>query len=222
MSTSLSDVPAQIARQDVATGVLGPYLVGCVLNLLLGGVYLGLFSSARADLRQQPLKAKAVSWAVFALMVCCIVMAAEELVDTGGAHSPLSCPPGPPLTLPPSRGSPVSQKRSAEELFAGPPQSNVLPLLGGVTGASCQAFLMWRAAALMPSRPLRLAFYAATSTLVLLALAGATLFSAMGFILTAGGESPIPYFTAEACVSPFSLSLSLLSLAFHRLFCPPP
>lgn len=97
MSTSLSDVPAQIARQDVATGVLGPYLVGCVLNLLLGGVYLGLFSSARADLRQQPLKAKAVSWAVFALMVCCIVMAAEELVDTGGAPSPLfSCPPAPP------------------------------------------------------------------------------------------------------------------------------
>jgi len=104
----------------------------------------------------------------------------------------------------------VSQDRDTESLFAGPPQSNVLPILGGLTGAVCQAFLMVRAAALFPSRTVRIAFYVVTTAAILLALTGAALFSAMGFLITQGKLAPLQYFTAEACV-PFLLSSSSLS-----------
>lgn len=40
----------------------------------------------------------------------------------------------------------VSQKRSSDELFNGPPQSNILPFLSGTTAAVCQSFLAVRAA----------------------------------------------------------------------------
>lgn len=169
------DVPGQLARQDIATAVLAPYLTGLVAQLLLSGLYLGLFLSSRRELGQHARKVKAVSWVVCALVVCCVCMACEELVDTG-----------------------VSQDRDTESLFAGPPQSNVLPILGGLTGAVCQAFLMVRAAALFPSRTVRIAFYVVTTAAILLALTGAALFSAMGFLITQGKLAPLQYFTAEA------------------------
>ncbi|GAA5902558.1 hypothetical protein JCM8208_006923 [Rhodotorula glutinis] len=169
------DLYGPLARQDIATAVLAPYLTGLVAQLLLSGLYLGLFLSSRRELGQHARKVKAVSWVVCALVVCCVGMACEELIDTG-----------------------VSQDRDTDSLFAGPPQSNVLPILGGLTGAVCQAFLMVRAAALFPSRSVRIAFYVVTSAAILLALAGAALFSAMGFLITEGKLAPLQYFTAEA------------------------
>ncbi|KPV76816.1 uncharacterized protein RHOBADRAFT_42026 [Rhodotorula graminis WP1] len=169
------DVMGPLAPQDIATAVLAPYLTGLVVQLLLSGLYFGLFLSSRRELGQHARKVKAVSWIVCALVLCCVGMACEEMVDTG-----------------------VSQDRDTNTLFAGPPQSNVLPILGGLTGAVCQAFLMVRAAALFQSRTVRLIFYVVTSAAILLPLAGAALFSAMGFLITQGKRAPLEYFTAEA------------------------
>ncbi|BGP37147.1 hypothetical protein JCM10450v2_001053 [Rhodotorula kratochvilovae] len=172
---STYDVPGLLARQDVATAVLVPYLTGLVVQVLLIGVFFGLFASYAGDLGKRARAVKAVSWVVFALVLCCLGVACEEIVDTA-----------------------VSQNRTSEALFAGPPQSNVLPILAGLTGAVCQAFLMVRAAALVPSKSARWAFYIPTSAAILLALTGSALFSAAGFVISDEEAFALNYFTAEA------------------------
>ncbi|GAA5821191.1 hypothetical protein JCM3770_005244, partial [Rhodotorula araucariae] len=188
MAAPTYDVPAYVARQDVTTAILVPYVTGLVVQVLLIGVWLGLFASyAQHDLVKHARAVKAVSWVVFALVLCCLGVACEEIVDTA-----------------------VSQNRTANALLEGPPQSNVLPILTGLTGAVCQAFLMVRAAALAPSRTTRWAFYAVTGAAILLALTGAALFSAAGFYISTHEAFAINYSTAEAIWLWSSASADLL------------
>ncbi|BGO89080.1 hypothetical protein NBRC10512_003825 [Rhodotorula toruloides] len=170
------DVPSTIATQSVATSILTPYLTGLTTQVLLIGVYLALFGRfIREDFGLHTTKVRVVGWVVLFLIVCCLGMAYEELVDTG-----------------------ISQQRTSEELFAGPAQSNVLPFLSGLVAAVCQSFLMFRSALLISSRPIRYGFVAVTTSVILLALAGASLFSGVGFLIVNGREGPVGYFTAEA------------------------
>ncbi|GAA5912935.1 hypothetical protein JCM6882_009518, partial [Rhodosporidiobolus microsporus] len=160
MSSSDLDFVTAIAHQDVATAILGPYILGLTVQVLLIGVFLSLFTAyAQTDLSHHSRKVKAVLWIVLVLVLACLGVAIEEIFDTA-----------------------VSQKRSSDEMFAGPAQSNVLPVLTALTGAVCQAFLLVRAAALIPKRTARYAFAGLTAACILLALAGATLFSGIGFL----------------------------------------
>ncbi|GAA5850973.1 hypothetical protein JCM8547_009143 [Rhodosporidiobolus lusitaniae] len=174
-----SDVTGLLAQQDVSIAILGPYMVGLTLNVLLIGVFLALFVSYQKELRSHVVKVKATMWAVLVLVLFCLGVSFEEIIDTA-----------------------VSQERSSEAMLAGPAQSNVLPVLTGLTGAVCQGFLMVRAAALITSRPLRYTFYAFTTSLILLALASASLFSGIGFLFVVDPNSP-------SLPLPYSVALSL-------------
>ncbi|GAA6030174.1 hypothetical protein JCM8097_009298 [Rhodosporidiobolus ruineniae] len=171
------DYQTYIAKQDVATAILVPYLVGLIAQVLLIGVFLTLFTSyVQTDFKHHSRKVRAVMWIVFLLTLGCLGMSCEEIIDTG-----------------------ASQERSSEKLFSGPAQSNVLPVLTALTGSVCQGFLMCRAALLINNRTTRYIFGAFTTALILLSLAGATLFSGMGFLIVAGSTAtPLKYSTALA------------------------
>ncbi|KAJ8296355.1 hypothetical protein OF846_000741 [Rhodotorula toruloides] len=115
----------------------------------------------RHDLKEHGLRGRAVSWTVCILLVMCLGVSYEELVDTG-----------------------VSQLRSSAELYAGPPQSNVLPILSGLTEAVCQAFLLVRTGAPMESVIRRYVFYGLTGLVILGGLLGSVLYSSMGFLVS--------------------------------------
>lgn len=107
------DVPSTIATQSVATSILTPYLTGLTTMVLLIGVFLALFGRfIREEFGLHTTKVRAVGWLVLFLIVCCLGMAYEELVDTGSEFAfvnPLL--PSPPavsssvLRLPPPSGS---------------------------------------------------------------------------------------------------------------------
>ncbi|GAA5878596.1 hypothetical protein JCM3774_004076 [Rhodotorula dairenensis] len=177
MLTTPEDVPALIAEQSVATATLAPYLAGLVTLVLLTGLFWGLFIEfvKKGDWRSSPRRVKVVASIVFLFSLFCLALAYEEIIDTG-----------------------ISQKRSTAELFLGPAQSNILPILTGLTSMVCQAFLMARAAVLIPSRPLRYSFLSVTTVFILAALTGAALFSACGYLSFFDRAVPMNYFAAEA------------------------
>jgi hypothetical protein len=107
------DHVAALAKQDVATAILLPvrchqraavvfspssspltssfpqYILGLCLQILLIGVYLSLFTQHyRLDLRNHSKAVKAVSWTVFFLVLGCMGMSFEEIIDTASTlHS---------------------------------------------------------------------------------------------------------------------------------------
>ncbi|GAA6004121.1 Esc8p [Rhodotorula paludigena] len=168
------DMMAVTARPEVALAILGPYIVGMALQLLLDGFFLALFVAYK-DRASHSRAVQAVSWGVLFLVLCCTGMAFEEIVDTA-----------------------VSQARDSTSLLAGPPQSNVSPILAGVTGAVCQGFLMVRAALLIPTKAYRIAFYVFTTSTILLGLVGSLLFASEGFFATQDRAFPLTYFSAQA------------------------
>ncbi|BGP53327.1 hypothetical protein JCM8202_000059 [Rhodotorula sphaerocarpa] len=171
------DRPAAIAAQSVATATLAPYLTGLVTLVLLIGLFFGLFVEfvKKGDWATSPRRIKVVASIVLVFIVFCLGLAYEELLDAG-----------------------VSQRRSTEELFLGPAQSNILPILTGITTMICQIFLMARAAVLIPSKLLRYLFLGLTTAVILLALTGAAIFSACGYLSYFGRPAPLTYFAAEA------------------------
>ncbi|GAA5886003.1 hypothetical protein JCM6882_004229 [Rhodosporidiobolus microsporus] len=66
----------------------------------------------------------------------------------------------------------VSQDRTWFNLSNGPVGWNVLPLLGGVIGALTEGFLSVRAGALLPTRTLRILFWAWITALIALSIVG--------------------------------------------------
>lgn len=97
------DVPSTIATQSVATSILTPYLTGLTTQVLLIGVYLALFGRfIREDFGLHTTKVRVVGWVVLFLIVCCLGMAYEELVDTGSEFAFVnSLLPSPPPFPPP-------------------------------------------------------------------------------------------------------------------------
>ncbi|POY70826.1 hypothetical protein BMF94_6239 [Rhodotorula taiwanensis] len=168
------DVPALIAPQAVASAILAPYIAGLLTQVLLIGAFLVMFGryAVAGEIQKHGFAGRLAIWTVFALVLCCLGVSYEEIIDTG-----------------------ISQKRSSDEIFQGPPQSNVLPVLSGLTAAVCQFFLAGRAAS---KRLHRVAFFATVSALTTLAFVGSLLFSATGFQLTATGESVFNYKAAQA------------------------
>ncbi|GAA5979256.1 hypothetical protein JCM10908_002857 [Rhodotorula pacifica] len=171
------DVPAIVAQQSVATAILAPYLAGLVTLVLLTGLFWGLFIEfvKQGDWKGSPRRVKVVACSTLLFSLFCLGLAYEEIIDTG-----------------------VTQKRSSNELFTGPAQSNILPILTGITSMICQTFLMARAAVLIPSRKLRYLFLLATTGFILAALTGAAFFSAGGYLDFFGRSEPMSYFAAEA------------------------
>ncbi|GAA5979258.1 hypothetical protein JCM10908_002858 [Rhodotorula pacifica] len=171
------DIPAMIAPQAVATAILAPYIAGLLTNCVLIGAFLILFGRyvANGDLAKHGLAGRISIWTVFGLVICCLGVSYEEIIDTG-----------------------ISQKRSSEEVFNGPPQSNILPFLSGTTAAVCQTFLAARAGSLMKNRVRRYAFLGFTCVLTLVGLAGSVLFSAAGFELSKYGTNFVDYKVCQA------------------------
>ncbi|BGP29560.1 hypothetical protein JCM10296v2_001299 [Rhodotorula toruloides] len=170
------DVDGLLAPQAVAREVLAPYVTGLVTSVLLIGIFFALFARyARHDLKEHGIRGRAVSWTVCILLVMCLGVSYEEIVDTG-----------------------VSQLRSSEELYAGPPQSNILPILSGLTEAVCQAFLLVRTGALMENVIHRYVFYGLTGLVILGGLLGSVLYSSMGFLLIKNVDTPIPPTVCQA------------------------
>ncbi|BGP53328.1 hypothetical protein JCM8202_000058 [Rhodotorula sphaerocarpa] len=195
MSTP-ADQQALIAPQDVASAILAPYVAGLLTQVLLIGSFLVLFGQyvVKGDLAKHGATGRYASWTVFVLILCCLGVSAEEIIDTG-----------------------MTQQRSSEELFNGPPQSNVLPVLSGLTAAVCQFFLAGRAGSLINNRTHKWAFLAITTILTILAFAGSLLFSAAGFQLTLGHDSIIDYKVAQALWLWASAAVDLLiSIALAR------
>ncbi|BGP22354.1 proteophosphoglycan ppg4 [Rhodotorula toruloides] len=186
MSGESQDVPAMIARQDVSTAILGPYMAGLAVQLFLDGVYVALFLNYAHELNKHGKRGKWASWVVFISVLACVGLSIEEVFDTG-----------------------VSQARDSASMYMGTPACNAEPLLAGLTGAVCQSFLMSRTGALIEKSWIRFAFYALVSSLVLLAFAGSVLFSVIGFLIVYGASVPMQIFTAEAVDLLLSLSLSL-------------
>ncbi|GAA5965743.1 hypothetical protein JCM8115_000910 [Rhodotorula mucilaginosa] len=194
------DVPAMIADQSVATATLAPYLAGLVTLVLLTGLFWGLCIEfvKKGDWKASPRRVKVVACIVLLFSLFCLGLAYEEIIDTG-----------------------VSQKRSTAELFLGPAQSNILPILTGLTTMICQSFLMARAAVLIPSRPLRYGFLIATTAFILSGLTGAALFSACGYLSFFDRAAPLNYFAAEAiwlwssAAADVLISLAL-SISLHK------
>ncbi|GAA6030172.1 hypothetical protein JCM8097_009297 [Rhodosporidiobolus ruineniae] len=174
---STLDFNATIALQDVSTAIITPYMLGLTFEVLFIGIFLALFTSyVQTDFHQHSRRVRAVMWVVFVLVLGCLGMAMEEITGTG-----------------------ISQDRSAELLLVGPAQSNVLPILTAATSSVCQGFLMVRAASLMNNRTCRYLFGTLTSALILLSVVGAALFSADGFLASAGNAyAPLEFTTAIA------------------------
>ncbi|GAA6000745.1 hypothetical protein JCM10207_004636 [Rhodosporidiobolus poonsookiae] len=177
MADSPLDYTGLLARQDVATAILAPYVAGLTTEVLLIGVYLALFAQyAHRELKLHRPAVKIVSWVVFGLVVCCLGISFEEIIDSA-----------------------ASQERSSDKMLAGPAQSNVLPILTGLTGAVCQGFLMMRAATLIPQRWIRYTFCGFVSCVILLGLSASALFSGIGFLFVVGADHlPLQYATAVA------------------------
>ncbi|TKA57038.1 hypothetical protein B0A53_00994 [Rhodotorula sp. CCFEE 5036] len=158
-----ADMPAMIAPQAVATAILAP------LSDLVGRYVVN------GDLAKHSVVGRSTIWVVFGLVICCLAVSYEEIVDTG-----------------------ISQKRSGDELFNGPPQSNILPFLSGTTAAVCQSFLAVRAASFMHRRAQRYVFVGCAALLTLAGLAGSLLFSVAGFELSRKGTSFADYHVCQA------------------------
>lgn len=90
MSADSLDVPATIARQSVATAILGPYMAGLAVQLVLDGAYIALFINDKAELDKHGKRGRWASWAVFASIIACMGMAIEEVFDTGGEPTSMS------------------------------------------------------------------------------------------------------------------------------------
>jgi hypothetical protein len=110
MNPDLDEIAA-LAKQHVATVILLPvrplrvdrclrreltvlfsqYVLGLCIQVLLIGVFLALFTlHYRADISKHSTQVKVVSWIVFVLVLGCLGMSFEEIIDTASTSNSAS------------------------------------------------------------------------------------------------------------------------------------
>ncbi|GAA6040971.1 hypothetical protein JCM8097_000517 [Rhodosporidiobolus ruineniae] len=177
--------------------LIGPYIAGYLAALYLAGAFTHQCVNywLNGDLRTLPRRqSKHVLVALFCLNVVYSAFIFEE-----------------------AYGLAVRQNRTIAAIIAGTYQWNILPLIGGWTGALTEASLTMRAAGFMTNRIAKIAFYTWMSLLILNICGWATLTSANGFILNVrGGTYNIPGINFNqavacwmSCAAAADLSISL-------------
>ncbi|GAA5854144.1 hypothetical protein JCM9279_002849 [Rhodotorula babjevae] len=157
-----SDIEMLTAPPNLVNQLIGPLATGYLVEVLLYGSFCTVFLNycISGDFARLPGRANRVTLAVlFGLVTVTTALTADALWKLA-----------------------VEQTRTIDEIIAGPTESCLLTLFGGLTGSLTQVALARRAGAFIDSLKIRAAFYAFIAALVAASLFGSVAATVIGFI----------------------------------------
>ncbi|GAA5906302.1 hypothetical protein JCM8208_003508 [Rhodotorula glutinis] len=157
-----TDVEMLTAPPNLVNQLIGPLATGYLLEVVLYGSFCTVFVDycISGDFVRLPGRTNRVTLAVlFGLVTVTTALTADALWKLA-----------------------VEQTRTIDEIIAGPPESCLLTLLGGLTGSLTQWALARRAGAFINNLKIRWAFYTFIAALVAASLFGSVAATVIGFI----------------------------------------
>lgn len=151
MSSNI-DVPAMVASDRTAVALLGPALIGWVIQILIAGICISIFYSYVRDghFARESTSVKRLITTVFGLN-CLIAFCSGESIFVWG----------------------TSQARSEVSLHRFKPLGCLQPALSGAVGFGTQGWFARRSALLFENRSCKLFFLATVGVIMLTSFAGA-------------------------------------------------
>ncbi|GAA5930381.1 hypothetical protein JCM3775_004374 [Rhodotorula graminis] len=157
-----ADIEMLTTPPNLVNQLIGPLATGYLLEVVLYGSFGTVFLSycISGDFARLPGRANRITLAVlFGLVTVTTVLTADALWKLA-----------------------VAQTRTIDEIIAGPTESCLLTLFGGLTGSLTQVALARRAGAFIDSLKIRWAFYTFIAALVGASLFGSIAATVIGFI----------------------------------------
>ncbi|BGP36262.1 hypothetical protein JCM10449v2_000160 [Rhodotorula kratochvilovae] len=167
MADQYTNVVMQAAPGWLAERMIGPLIAGHAAQLLFFGMFAQMFIAHCASGEFSALPSRVTK---AALVVLFVLNAAYTAFNFDALYK-----------------ASATQRRTIDELATGPPEWNMLPLLGGLIAAISQTLLTLRAGAFITNRKIRWAFYGSLLLLILGTLVGSLAACTIGFIWVTGG-----------------------------------
>lgn len=171
------------ASQVYATSIYAPLFLGWGLSACLFGLFVGRCIAYYQD--EELWKEQTRAYRAFLVLLGFLLAAYQAIVfeeaSYWGGEWDRYAPAGTELTRPVSV---VSQNRSLEQMVAGHPLGNAIPVLGGLIGLLVQIALSLRASALFTTRRSRAVFLCTVAVCALSAFAGCIMVTASGVMVS--------------------------------------